>query len=73
MTTILLWVGIAIIVIGWLVLTTYAIRQLKAQKQYARMPQKWDEVKHDLMKKRMYGRLIIGAGIIVLLLTLLLS
>lgn len=45
MATTLIYIGIALIIIGWLTLSYFAAKQIKAQKEYERLPQKWDEVK----------------------------
>lgn len=45
MATILLYIGIALIVVGWLTLSWFAAKQMNAQKEYEKLPQKWEEVK----------------------------
>ncbi len=69
---IVLFIGIALIVIGWLSLSWFATKQLSAQKKYERLPQKWEEVKRDLTHKRLVCRGIIIFGLIVIIISLML-
>ena len=72
MATILLYIGIALIVIGWLTLSWFAAKQMNAQKEYERLPQKWEEVKQSLIHKRWICRSLIILGLIVIIISLLL-
>ncbi len=72
MATILLYIGIALIVIGWLTLSWFAAKQMNAQKEYERLPQKWEEVKQNLIHKRWICRSLIILGLIVIIISLLL-
>lgn len=72
MAKILLYIGIALIVGGWLALARYAGKQLAAQKEYERLPQKWHEIKQELIHKRMICRCSIIAGLIAIIISLLL-
>ncbi|MCM1291708.1 MAG: hypothetical protein NC207_07245 [Bacteroides sp.] len=71
MANILLYIGIALIIIGWVTLSWFAAKQLRAQKEYERLPQKWNEVKQSLIHKRFIGRTIIILGLILILISLL--
>lgn len=72
MATILLYIGIALIVVGWLTLSWFAAKQMNAQKEYDRLPQKWEEVKQKLIHKRWICRSLIILGLIVIIISLLL-
>lgn len=72
MATILLYIGIALIVVGWLTLSWFAAKQMNAQKEYERLPQKWEEVKQKLIHKRWICRSLIILGLIVIIISLLL-
>ncbi len=72
MTTILLYLGIALIILGWLTLSWFAVKQINAQKEYERFPQKWEEVKQALIYKRWICRSLIVLGIVVLIISLML-
>ncbi len=73
MVTILLYIGIALIVIGWLTLSWFAVKQIRAQKEYERLPQKWEEIKQSLIHKRWICRGLIIFGLILLIISLFLS
>lgn len=72
MATVSLYIGIVLIVIGWLTLSWFAAKQINAQKEYERLPQKWEEVKQNLIHKRWICRSLIILGMIVLIIPLLL-
>lgn len=72
MATVLLYVGIALTVAGWLALSWFAVKQISARKEYERLPQKWDEIKQTLMHKRNLCRYLIMSGLLVLIISLLL-
>ncbi len=69
----LLYIGIALIVIGWLALSWFAFKQIRLQKEYARMQQKWAEIKPGLVHKRALCRWLILAGMAILIISLVLS
>lgn len=71
MSSVLLYIGIGLIVIGWLALACFAAKQLSARRQYERLPQKWEEVKHGLIRKRMISRGMVIAGLICIIISLL--
>ncbi|MCM1076656.1 MAG: hypothetical protein NC411_04765 [Bacteroides sp.] len=73
METFLLYFGIGLTVIGWLALSWFAAKQMKAQKEYERIPLKWEEVKRGLVRKRWICRVVILIGIIVILISLLIN
>ncbi len=70
MSTILLYFGIALIIIGWLTMSWFAAKQITAQKEYERLPQKWEEVKQSLIHKRWIGRGLIILGLMVIIVSL---
>lgn len=72
MNTILLCTGITLIIIGWLTLSWFAIKQINAQKEYEKFPQKREEIKSQLNRARWISRTIILIGMCVLAFTLLL-
>lgn len=72
MATVLLYIGIALIVIGWLAFSWFAAKQMNAQKEYERFPQKWEEVKQNLIHKRWICRSLIILALIVIIISLLL-
>lgn len=72
MASILIYIGIALIIIGWLSLSFFAAKQIKAQREYERLPQKREEVKQAFIYKRWLWRGIIILGLIVLIVSLLL-
>lgn len=65
METTVLFIGIGIIIIGWLSLSYFAFKQIRAQKEYERLPQKWAEIKHSFVIKRWICRGIIIFGLVV--------
>ncbi len=71
MSMILLYIGVALNIIGWLSLSYFAVKQIYAQKEYERLPQKWAEVKSGLLQKRWICRGLILLGIIILCISLL--
>lgn len=70
MATILLYIGIALIVIGWLTLSWFAAKQVNAQKEYGRLPQKWEEIKRSLLHKRLICRGVVILGLIAIIISL---
>ena len=72
MATILLYIGIALIVIGWLTLSWYAAKQLNSQKEYERLPKKWEEIKKNLIHKRWICRSLIILGLIIIIISMVL-
>lgn len=68
--TYLIYIGIAITLIGWLMLAWFAAKQIKTEKEYALAPQKWEAAKQSYIKKRSLSRVIIILGIILLLVSL---
>ncbi len=70
MATILLYIGIVLTVIGWLLLSWFAVKQMNLQKEYERFPQKWEEVKQNLIHKRWLCRSLIIFGLIVIIISL---
>lgn len=63
--SILLYIGIAVIIIGWLLLSWFSAGQIKASREYGQMPQRWAEVKHTFVVRRWIARGIIIAGLIL--------
>lgn len=63
MANILMWIGIALIVIGWLALAWQASKRLAAKDELEKFPQK----KHVMQLYRNYFRLTILVGVILLL------
>ncbi len=72
MATVLLYIGIVLIVCGWIVLSLFAIKQMRAQKEYERLPQKWNEIKQSFIYKRWIARGIILVGMILLIISIIL-
>lgn len=72
MATTLLYIGIAIIIIGWLTLSWFASKQINAKARYEKTPAKWEEVKSAIIKKRWAGRVTIVLGMIVIIISLIL-
>ena len=70
MATILLYIGIVLTVIGWLLLSWFAVKQMNLQKEYERFPQKWEEVKQNLIHNRWLCRSLIIFGLIVIIISL---
>lgn len=70
MASILLYIGIALIIIGWLALAWFAAKQINAQKECERIPQKWNEIKQSLIHKRWICRCIIILGLVVIVISL---
>jgi len=66
MTIVLLYIGIALIVGGWLTLAWFAAKQITAQKEYERLPQKWEEVRQNLIHKRQICRVAIIVGLLAI-------
>ncbi len=71
MAIILLYIGIALIVGGWLKLSFFAIKQINAQKEYDRLPQKWAEIKHGFIIKRWICRVLIILGMVAVVISML--
>lgn len=69
MASFLLYIGIILIVVGWFTLSWFAAKQLKAQNQYGKLPQKWAEVKHGFVIRRWICRGIIISGLIVIIIS----
>lgn len=67
MASILMWIGIIVIVIGWLALSLLASKRMAMKEEL----EKFSEKKHQMMLRRNYSRLIILAGIALLLIALL--
>ena len=67
MANVLLWVGIALIVIGWLALGWQASKRLAVKDELDKFPQR----KNVMRLHRNYCWLIIGAGMAVVLLAML--
>ncbi|MCI9607561.1 MAG: hypothetical protein HFJ94_05250 [Muribaculaceae bacterium] len=70
MATILLYIGIVLIVIGWLSLSWFAAKQVNAQKEYGKLPQKWEEIKRNLLHKRLICRGVVILGLIAIIISL---
>ncbi len=70
MATILLYIGIALIVAGWLSLSWLAARRIQTQKELERLPQRREELKRSYANKRWACRAIILLGMVVLILSL---
>lgn len=51
---------------GW-----FAAGQIKAQKDYALAPHKWEDIKRDYVNKRWMSRGVILLGIILIIVSLL--
>ena len=71
MASVLLYIGIGLIIIGWGTLSWFAAKQLNAQKEYERLTQKWQEMKQKLIHKRWICRGIIMIGLISIAISLL--
>lgn len=64
-----LYIGIGLVVIGWLTLAYFAAKQISAEKNYALQPHKWDEVRHSFITKRWMCRGIVILGILVIVIS----
>lgn len=71
MATTLLYLGIAVIVMGWLSLSFFAGKQLSAQKHYERQPQKLGEIKQSTVCLRWISRGIILIGLMLIIISIL--
>ena len=67
MANVLLWVGIALIVIGWLALGWQASKRLAVKDELDKFPQR----KNIMRLHRNYCWLTIGAGVTVVILAML--
>ena len=63
MANILMWIGIAVIVIGWLALAWQASRRLAAKEDMGKYPQK----RKTMQLHRNYCLLTIAAGMVILI------
>lgn len=63
----LMWIGIALTVIGWLALAKQASKRISMKEELERFPQK----KELMRQQRNYCWMIIGAGIAVLIIAVL--
>ncbi|MDE6310018.1 MAG: hypothetical protein K2L93_05940 [Muribaculaceae bacterium] len=70
MSTVLLYIGIGLILAGWLSLSWFAIQQMRVRKEYGRMSQRSDELKAILVRRRWTCRAVILVGMIVLIISL---
>ncbi|MDE6396050.1 MAG: hypothetical protein K2K84_02125 [Muribaculaceae bacterium] len=66
MATVLLWIGIALTVIGWLALARQAAKRMAAKDELAKFPQK----RQVMMLRRSYCLLTILVGILILVISL---
>lgn len=66
MAIVLMWIGIGLIVIGWLLLGWQASKRLAAKDELEKFPQR----KQDFQKRRNYCWLVILMGVILLLIAL---
>ena len=66
MATILLWIGIALTVIGWLALAWQASKRIVHKDDLERFPQK----RHAMMLHRTYCLLTILVGVLILVISL---
>ncbi len=66
MTEILMWIGIVLVVIGWLALGWQASKRLVAKDQLEKFPQ----TRQQMQLRRNYCWLVIAAGVILLLIAL---
>ena len=67
MANIIMWIGIAVIVIGWLALAWQASKRMAVKDELDRFPQK----KKTMMLYRNYCWLTIGVGVILLVIAIL--
>lgn len=63
MAGVLLWIGIALTVIGWFALAWQASKRITAKDELEKFPEK----KKSALLKRNYCRLTIIAGILIIL------
>ena len=66
MANVLMWIGIALTVVGWLALAWQASRRLAVKDELEKFPQK----KKTMQLRRNYCWLTIGAGVILLLIAM---
>ena len=66
MATVLLWIGIALTVLGWLALARQAAKRMAAKDELAKFPQK----RQVMMLRRTYCLLTILVGILILVISL---
>ena len=66
MATVLLWIGIALTVIGWLALARQAAKRMAAKDELAKFPQK----RQVMILRRTYCLLTILVGILILVISL---
>ncbi len=66
MASILMWIGIILIVIGWLALSWQASKRLTMKDELERFPQK----RHTMVLRSNYCRLTIIIGIATLIIAL---
>lgn len=72
MATALLYIGIGLILAGWLSLAWFAAQQMRAQKEHGRLSQRSDELKASLVHKRWTCRAVILTGMVVIIISLIL-
>lgn len=63
MTKILMWIGISVIVIGWLALAWQASKRMAIKDELDKLPQK----RKAMQLRRNYCLLTIAAGMVVLI------
>lgn len=66
MTIVLMWIGIAVTLIGWLALAWQASKRLDAKDELEKFPEK----RRTMQLRRNYCLLTIGIGIFLLLMAL---
>lgn len=71
MAQIIVYIGIGIAVVGWLLLAWFAAGQIKAQKDYALAPHKWEDIKRGYVNRRWMSRGVILIGIILIIVSIL--
>lgn len=64
MEQIMLWIGVGLIIFGWLALAYFSMKQLHAQKEYGNLTQAWAEIKAKYVHKRWICRAIILLGLV---------
>lgn len=67
MKSILLYLGIVLIVVGWGALAYFAGKSVAANRDAERMPQRLAEVRHKYLIKRTVSRCAVIAGLIMVI------
>ncbi|MCM1450835.1 MAG: hypothetical protein NC102_01055 [Clostridium sp.] len=70
MASLLLYLGIGLIIIGLIATLYFAFKQMSLEKEYERMPWKQQDMRTTYVRRRFYSRVIMIAGIILLIIFL---